>query len=98
MEKDKKGLLEFMVDVQNKPELREKADGLLEKMTTEKMSHPMFCAAMLKIAIQYGYLVTGEEVEKLRSQKVGYEFSDEVKAGNGRCWPFDYSYYIDKNK
>lgn len=98
MERDKKGLLEFMADVQNQPELREKADRLLEQMVSEKTSHPMFCAAMLKVAIQGGYRVTAEEVKKLRSQKVGYEFTDEVKAGKGRCWPFDYSYYIEENK
>ena len=56
----------------------------------------MFCAEMLKIAIQGGYRVNGAEVAKLRSQKEGYEFSDAVKAGKGRCWPFDYSYYIEK--
>ena len=98
MDKNKKGLLEFMIDVQNIPGLREKAEDLLAKMQAEKTSHPMFCAEMLKIAIQGGYRVNGAEVAKLRSQKEGYEFSDAVKAGKGRCWPFDYSYYIEKNR
>ena len=87
MDKNKKGLLEFMIDVQNIPELREKAEDLLA-----------YNADLLKIAIQGGYRVNGAEVAKLRSQKEGYEFSDAVKAGKGRCWPFDYSYYIEKNR
>lgn len=93
-----KGLLEFMEDVQQVKGLREQAEALLKRMELEGMSHGIFCAAMLKLAVDKGYCVSREEVRKLRSQKNGYEFTDEVKAGKGRCWPFDYSYLLEQKR
>lgn len=93
-EQNKTGLLDFMTDVQEQKELRKKAEDLLEMMQEKNWSHPVFCAELLKIARQQGYVVTPEEVAKLRSQKDGYAPSEEMAEGKGRCWPFDYSYYI----
>lgn len=93
-EKNKAGLLDFMADVQKKEGLHKQAEALLITMQEKNWSHPVFCAELLKIARQQGYTVTPEEVAKLRGQKEDYEPSEEVASGNGRCWPFDYSYYI----
>lgn len=94
MSENKNGLLDFMKDVQEQKELRTAAEELLEKMQSAGWSHPVFCAEMLKVARQNGYMVTPEEVAKLRSQKEGYADSEGVEEGKGRCWPFDYSYYV----
>ena len=96
MAEEKRGLLDFTQDVQNQPELRTQAEDLLKKMQEKNWSHPVFCAEMLKIARKNGYLVTSEEVMKLRSQKDGYSFTEDVKQGKGQLWPFDYSYCVNK--
>lgn len=95
MEREEKGLLEFMKDVQSKEDLRRETEKLLEEMKKQGWSHPIFCTKMLKLAAAKQYLVTSEQVRKLREQKAGYEPSKEVREGKGCCWPFDYSYYID---
>ncbi|MBS6194287.1 MAG: hypothetical protein KH828_01720 [Clostridiales bacterium] len=97
MDNEKNGLLDFMKDVQEEPELRRMAEELLKKMQSAGWSHPVFCAEMLKIARQKGYRVTPEEVAKLRAEKEGYAQSQGVSEGKGRCWPFDYSYYVTHN-
>lgn len=96
MTEEKRGLLDFTEDVQKQPELHTEAEELLKKMQEENWSHSVFCAEMLKVARKKGYLVTAEEVMKLRSQKNGYIFTESVKEGKGELWPFDYSYCINK--
>lgn len=96
MMEEKRGLLDFVADVQKESELHAEAENLLEKMQKENWSHSVFCAEMLKIARKNGYLVNSEEVSKLRSKKNGYIFTESVKEGKGDFWPFDYSYCINK--
>ena len=76
-----------MVDVQNMPELREKADGLLEKMTTEKMSHPMFCAAMLKLLSNMAIWLPGKRLKNCVLRRWVMSFRTRLRPGTDAAGP-----------